>query len=99
MQQVEIFANGERDYTKLIGDTGPIVYPAGHLYIYTALYHVTEHGQSIHTAQVVFAALWVLALGLVLHVARRSRMIPRWAMPLFALSKRARSLFVLRLFN
>lgn len=35
MQQVEAFLGGERDYTKIVGQTGPVVYPAGHLYIYT----------------------------------------------------------------
>lgn len=29
MQEVEGVANGTWDYTKLRGDTGPLVYPAG----------------------------------------------------------------------
>ncbi|KAI1719727.1 ALG3 protein [Ditylenchus destructor] len=30
MQQVKVYINGERNYTKIEGPTGPIVYPAGH---------------------------------------------------------------------
>lgn len=37
MQQVNLFWEGERDYLKIEGDTGPLVYPAGHLWVYTAM--------------------------------------------------------------
>jgi len=39
-QQATLFLppNNERQYSKLIGDTGPLVYPALHLYIYSALH-------------------------------------------------------------
>lgn len=49
--QVSGFLDGERDYTKLSGDTGPLVYPAGFLYIFTMLKYVT--GGEVITAQVV----------------------------------------------
>ncbi|KAL3648014.1 hypothetical protein CASFOL_008982 [Castilleja foliolosa] len=41
MSQVSGFLGGERDYSKLEGDTGPLVYPAGFLYIYSAIQYVT----------------------------------------------------------
>lgn len=46
MQQVSQFWAGERDYANIGGDTGPLVYPAGHLWVYTALQWVsgTERG-------------------------------------------------------
>mmetsp|Transcript_4985 Transcript_4985/g.7617 ORF Transcript_4985/g.7617 Transcript_4985/m.7617 type:complete len:458 (-) Transcript_4985:22-1395(-) len=34
MQEVTTYQNGERDYTNIRGDTGPLVYPAGFLYLY-----------------------------------------------------------------
>ncbi|RHZ05659.1 hypothetical protein DYB31_007303, partial [Aphanomyces astaci] len=41
------FKNGERDYLNIRGDTGPLVYPAGHVYIYSILHWVTNNGQDI----------------------------------------------------
>lgn len=35
MQEVKGFLDGERNYFNLRGDTGPLVYPAGFLYLYT----------------------------------------------------------------
>lgn len=42
---------GERDYSNLQGDTGPLVYPAGFLYIYSAIQFVT--GGEVYPAQVI----------------------------------------------
>ncbi|KAK6120218.1 hypothetical protein DH2020_046124 [Rehmannia glutinosa] len=50
MSQVTGFLGGERDYSKLEGDTGPLVYPAGFLYIYSAIQYVT--GGQVFPAQV-----------------------------------------------
>lgn len=47
MQEVSGFLAGERDYTKLRGDTGPLVYPAGFVYIYSGLRHLTDEGLNI----------------------------------------------------
>ncbi|RZR94095.1 hypothetical protein BHM03_00022715 [Ensete ventricosum] len=38
---VDGFLGGERDCTKLKGDTGPLVYPAGFLYVYSAIKFLT----------------------------------------------------------
>lgn len=35
MQEVEGFLDGERNYRNLRGDTGPLVYPAGFVYVYS----------------------------------------------------------------
>uniref|UniRef100_A0A7N2KWX0 dolichyl-P-Man:Man5GlcNAc2-PP-dolichol alpha-1,3-mannosyltransferase n=1 Tax=Quercus lobata TaxID=97700 RepID=A0A7N2KWX0_QUELO len=45
--QVTGFVRGERDYSK--GDTGPLVYPAGVLYVYSAIQYVT--GGEVYPAQ------------------------------------------------
>ena len=62
---------GERDYTKLRGDTGPLVYPAGFVYIYAAMKRVT--GGDILTGQVIFIGVYVLHLALVLAVYVRAK--------------------------
>jgi alpha-1,3-mannosyltransferase len=66
MQQVAQFVSGERDYMKMEGDTGPLVYPAAHVYTYTALYHLTDKGQNIYVAQQIFAGLYMVTLAVVM---------------------------------
>ncbi|XP_075425553.1 LOW QUALITY PROTEIN: dol-P-Man:Man(5)GlcNAc(2)-PP-Dol alpha-1,3-mannosyltransferase [Ascaphus truei] len=65
MDEVEGVVNGTYDYTQLRGDTGPLVYPAGFVYIFTAFYYITERGSNIRLAQYVFAALYLVTLILV----------------------------------
>ncbi|KUI68692.1 Dol-P-Man:Man(5)GlcNAc(2)-PP-Dol alpha-1,3-mannosyltransferase [Cytospora mali] len=65
MEQVQLFLDGERDYTKIEGGTGPLVYPAAHVYIYTALYYLTNHGKDILLAQYLFAGLYLVTLAMV----------------------------------
>lgn len=62
MQEVEGFLNGTLDYAYLKGDTGPLVYPAGFVYIYSVLYFATEHGTNIRAAQWIFVALYLLMI-------------------------------------
>ena len=50
---------GERDYRAIEGDTGPIVYPAGHLYAYSILYWLSNYG-SIGVAQVIFGVFYLV---------------------------------------
>ena len=53
--------NGERDYMKIRGGTGPLVYPAGFLYFYRIIqYTVGGDGRDIYTAQKIFVVLYVL---------------------------------------
>lgn len=47
MQEVAGPLGGEFDYTKLRGDTGPLVYPAGFVYIFAALHWITSQGTNI----------------------------------------------------
>ncbi|RHZ64122.1 hypothetical protein Glove_326g134 [Diversispora epigaea] len=99
MQEVKIFLNGERDYMKLIGDTGPCVYPAGFIYIYSALYYITSGGIEIQKAQYLFAIIYLWTLFTVFNIYHKSRRIPPYVLILICLSKRLHSIYVLRLFN
>jgi alpha-1,3-mannosyltransferase len=82
MEQVGQFLAGERDYALITGGTGPlwleafgiternISYPAGHVWIYTALYKLTSQGKDIFSAQVIFAVLYLSTLAIVLSLYR-----------------------------
>ncbi|KAK1093216.1 dolichyl-P-Man:Man(5)GlcNAc(2)-PP-dolichol alpha-1,3-mannosyltransferase [Friedmanniomyces endolithicus] len=98
MKQVSQYIAGERDYTKLYGDTGPLVYPAAHVYIYRLLHYVTNEGKDIRTAQYIFVALYLSTLALVMQCYRQAK-VPPYVFPLLILSKRLHSIFMLRLFN
>ncbi|PNF33442.1 Lethal(2)neighbour of tid protein [Cryptotermes secundus] len=100
MQEVEGVLNGTFDYTHLKGDTGPLVYPAGFVYIYTVLYYVTNHGQNIRLAQYIFASLYISLLCLVFRIYMKSKKVPPYVLVLTSCSSyRIHSIFVLRLFN
>jgi alpha-1,3-mannosyltransferase len=100
MQEVEGVLNGTFDYTLLKGDTGPLVYPAGFVYIYTVLYFVTNHGQNIRLAQYIFAFLYISLLCFVFRIYMKSKKVPPYVLVLTCCSSyRIHSIFVLRLFN
>jgi alpha-1,3-mannosyltransferase len=98
MQQIAQFLSGERDYTAIRGDTGPLVYPAVHVWIYTGLCHLTDEGRNILLAQQLFAVVYMAALAVVMACYWRAR-VPPYVFPLLILSKRLHSVFVLRCFN
>ncbi|XP_015892011.2 dol-P-Man:Man(5)GlcNAc(2)-PP-Dol alpha-1,3-mannosyltransferase isoform X1 [Ziziphus jujuba] len=97
MSQVNGFLGGERDYSNLKGDTGPLVYPAGFLYVYSAIQYVT--GGEVYPAQILFGILYIINLGIILFIYLKTDVLPWWALTLLCLSKRVHSIFVLRLFN
>lgn len=100
MQEVEGFLNGTLDYSKLRGDTGPLVYPAGFVYVFSSLYYVTARGVNIRIAQYLFAALYVITLTLVFRIYARTKKVPPYVLILMCCtSYRIHSIFVLRLFN
>jgi alpha-1,3-mannosyltransferase len=98
MQEVSGFLGGERDYRQLKGDTGPLVYPAGFVYLYSLFYYVTDQGKNIRLAQYLFVGLYVATMYVVhrLYLACR---LPPYLLVLLSLSKRLHSIYVLRLFN
>ncbi|KAI2620054.1 glycosyltransferase family 58 protein [Hypoxylon sp. NC1633] len=98
MEQVAQVVNGEYDYTKIKGGTGPLVYPAAHVYTYTALYYLTDDGKDILLAQQLFAGLYMATLSLVMICYWRAK-VPPYVFPMLVLSKRLHSVFLLRCFN
>lgn len=76
MAQVEQYISGERDYYNIKGGTGPLVYPAAHVYIYKALYALTGHGVDIGRAQLIFGLLYLCTLMLVISCYRRAGVSP-----------------------
>ncbi|KYO30411.1 dol-P-Man:Man(5)GlcNAc(2)-PP-Dol alpha-1,3-mannosyltransferase [Alligator mississippiensis] len=100
MAEVEGVANGTLDYTQLKGDTGPLVYPAGFVYIFLGLYYVTGRGTDIRLAQHLFAGLYLATLVLVFRIYGRTRKVPPYVFFFMCCaSYRVHSIFLLRLFN
>lgn len=115
MEEVDFWINGEYDYRKIRGNTGPLVYPAGFLYLFGFLQWLT--GREIRTAQVFFLGFYLAtqAVVMILYtlVSRELRgrstvnnvlsnhqvWSLRVAMGFLCLSKRYHSIFLLRLFN
>jgi alpha-1,3-mannosyltransferase len=73
MQQVALYIKGERNYYKIEGDTGPLVYPALHVYIYRILYAVTGKGEDVFAAQVIFSGLYLATLAVVMGCYRMAK--------------------------
>jgi alpha-1,3-mannosyltransferase len=106
MQEVEGFMSGELDYYKLKGDTGPLVYPAGFVYLYAGLHKITEGGTNIYAAQWIFWAVYLVFIGILHRIylaAAKDLQISSVQTSLMLVclsaSRRIHSLFVLRLFN
>ncbi|XP_009960364.1 PREDICTED: dol-P-Man:Man(5)GlcNAc(2)-PP-Dol alpha-1,3-mannosyltransferase, partial [Leptosomus discolor] len=100
MEEVEGVANGTLDYTQLKGDTGPLVYPAGFVYIFLGLYYATGRGTDIRLAQYLFAGLYLFNLLLVFRIYCRTSKVPPYVFFFMCCaSYRIHSIFVLRLFN
>lgn len=82
------------------GDTGPLVYPAGFVYIYTFFYYITDHGKNIRLAQYFFIGIYLLQMYLMLNIYTKSRKVPPYVLIFSAFtSYRIHSIYVLRLFN
>jgi len=62
MQESAGFMHGDWDYLNLKGDTGPCVYPAGFLYVFSVLRMVTQNGSNILLGQYMFAAFYLLLM-------------------------------------
>jgi alpha-1,3-mannosyltransferase len=77
MEQVQQYVSGERDYTRIRGGTGPLVYPAAHVYTYTQLYNLTGEGKDIFFAQQLFSLLYLTTLIVVMTCYKLAKVFPR----------------------
>jgi alpha-1,3-mannosyltransferase len=64
---------GIYDYKELRGDTGPLVYPAGFVYIYSLLYWITDKGTDIRTAQYIFAVLYLISICILFYIYSKTK--------------------------
>ncbi|KAF8478739.1 mannosyltransferase [Russula ochroleuca] len=99
MDQIKIYLDGERDYSAISGPTGPLVYPAGHVYVHALLYKLTDAGRNLALSQQLYAFLYSASLILSCAIYRKAGGVPNWILLLLPLSKRLHSIYVLRLFN
>ena len=100
MEQIDKFLNGTRDYEQIYGSTGPLVYPAGHLYIFTILRFLSSDGKDVFLAQHLFLVIYAVNCFLVLAIYNELQKVPPYALILMFLSSyRVHSIFLLRLFN
>ncbi|KAG7452622.1 glycosyltransferase family 58 protein [Guyanagaster necrorhizus] len=98
MIQVETYIKGQRDYSQISGPTGPLVYPAGHVYIHQFLHFICDFGKNIKLAQYIYSGLYLLSIMLSCAIYRQAG-TSNWVVLLLPLSKRLHSIYVLRLFN
>ncbi|PAV90535.1 hypothetical protein WR25_27173 [Diploscapter pachys] len=72
MQQVQHFVKNELNYTRITGDTGPVVYPAGHLMMFRIFHSLTDSGKDLRIAQYIFMFVYLLNLVLVFRLYHKS---------------------------
>eukprot|EP01095_Lingulamoeba_sp_RSL-Kostka_P000131 TRINITY_DN10238_c0_g1_i1.p1 TRINITY_DN10238_c0_g1~~TRINITY_DN10238_c0_g1_i1.p1 ORF type:complete len:433 (+),score=81.54 TRINITY_DN10238_c0_g1_i1:27-1325(+) len=99
MQEVKGVIDGDYNYSNLRGDTGPLVYPGGFVWIYTILYYVTSEGTNILLGQYIFIGLYMVFMTILFLLYKQANVGPAWIILLLCVSRRIHSIFVLRLFN
>jgi len=93
-------SNGTTDYSTIKGDTGPLVYPAGFVWIYSILYKLTDNGKDVRAAQYIFAVFYLTTIMLVFRLTIRTKKVPAYMIAVMCLtSRRIHSIYILRLFN
>ena len=113
LAQATVFLSGERHYTKIEGPSGPCVYPALHLFVYSAIGWATgwasgetgvgkgsgvRDADTLRAAQIIFAGIYLITLAVAMQCYRKVG-APGWLLLLLASSKRLHSIFLLRMFN
>lgn len=102
MQQIDQIERGQLDYNKIKGDTGPIVYPGGYVFIYSWMKVITDGMNNLARGQEFFRLLYLVSLALTFLIyiqASGVKKVKPYQLYLLVLSKRLHSIYVLRLFN
>lgn len=100
--QIFNYAEPNFNYTQIAGPTGPLVYPAGHTYVFYLLKEMTDGGTNIQFAQYLFMCIYIAQLILTykIYSHRRVTKVPPYIFLIMCLtSYRIHSIYVLRLFN
>lgn len=71
-EQSMIYMNGSADYSKLIGDTGPIQYPAASLYLYSFFNLMTNYNINKHNMSDIHIVLDVFRMWLLVRIYKRA---------------------------
>ena len=94
MEEVEGYLKyNQLDYSMLRGQTGPLVYPAGFVWIFSVLYYLTDEGTNILRAQYIFAVFHSAFLAVVLLLYKQfapTLKMPPWSLLILFLSRYVR---------
>jgi alpha-1,3-mannosyltransferase len=94
MQQVSLYLFSEHNYALIKGSIGSLVYPAAYVYIYSALYYAMNEGRNTARGQLIFIALYLVALAFVISCYCAIGAL-LYIFMLLILSKRLHSIFLL----
>lgn len=50
-------------------------YPAGFVYVFLGMYHMTDHGANIRLAQYIFAGIYLVSLLVIFDIYRRVKKV------------------------
>ena len=94
------FLLGQLNYSRLHGANGPMAYPAGHAWLYTALYIITTGGLNTKLAQYISLAVHITNLALVFRLLIRTERTPPYILTILSIgATRVRGIACIHLFN
>lgn len=99
MDQIRIIQGGEWDYLKILGRTGPLVYPGGHVWLHWLLHGLTQGGSNIILCQIIFLLVQVANSFFVTSLCWSYVPQPFAASLVFLITVRCRNVYVNGLFN
>lgn len=73
VKQIFNISNFNFNYTQIEGPTGPLVYPAGHVFIFYLFKELTDDGANIRMAQYLFVCVYIAQLYLVYKIYSHKR--------------------------